>query len=187
MLKISVMLFALLGSSVASAHGLHDVSFMDGFKHPLLGLDHLLAMLAMGVSVAAFRTKGRWFAAGLMALSLLEGLVSARAMQIPLPIDPLLAATLLSLGLVLLRTHGFSAPLRVSLMALFTYLHGFAHGSELPSLDALVSFSGGVVSASLLLFTLGIALGRQFVLRHPCAQKSLGGVLGIAGLVFFGA
>lgn len=174
MLKISVMLFALLGSSVASAHGLHGVSFMDGFMHPLLGLDHLLAMLAMGVSVAAFSTKGRWLMAGLMALSLLAGLLSARAMHMPLPIDLLLAATLLILGLVLLRTHGFSAPLRVALIVLFTYLHGLAHGRELPSLDALVSFSGGVVSASLLLFALGIALGRLFVLRHPRAQKSLG-------------
>jgi len=195
MLKILAFccgIFAVLGSPSASAHGLHGVSFMAGFVHPLLGFDHLLAMLAMGVSVAGLSVRGRWATAGLIAVSLCAGFFSVSAAHISLPIEPLLAATLLSLGMVLLRKHALSAPLRVLLIAFFTYFHGFAHGTELPSTDVMLPFATGVVCASLGLFGLGIGLGiglgRRFGLRHPQAQMRFGGLLGIAGLGFiFGA
>lgn len=191
MLKISVLcfgIFAVLGSPIASAHGLHGVSFMAGFVHPMLGLDHLLAMLGMGVSVAGFSVRGRLAAASLMVLSLLVGLFSATAIHAPLSVDPLLAATLLMMGLMLLRKQASSPAWRISLFALFAYFHGFAHGAEWPQQHALWPFAVGVTSASLLLFVLGVAIGRQWVMRHPRAQMGLGGVLGIAGLGFlFGA
>ncbi len=195
MSKIQVLccgMFAALVSPIAGAHGfhggLHGVSFMAGVVHPLLGLDHLLAMLGMGVSVAGFSVRGRLAAAGLIVLSLLVGLFGASAMHAPLSVDPLLAATLLMLGLMLLRKHAASFAWRISMIALFTYFHGFAHGAEWPHQHAIWPFAAGVASASLMLFVLGAAIGRQWVMRHPRAQMSLGGVLGMAGLGFlFGA
>ena len=185
MLKIAVILLGLLASPIAGAHGLQGVSFMHGLAHPLLGLDHLLAMLAMGVSVAAFSTSGRWLTASLMILSLLVGLFSASAAHLSLSVDSLLAATLFSLGLMLVRKHALTAPLHAALIVLFTFFHGFAHGIELPFQDTLWPLAAGVVGASLLLFGLGIGVGRIFVLRQRCAQIGLGGMLGSAAWWYF--
>ena len=74
--KIGISIFiigAFVASSTAHAHGGHGVSFMAGMTHPLLGFDHLLAMLGMGVSVAALGVRARWFAVALVGMALFVG------------------------------------------------------------------------------------------------------------------
>jgi urease accessory protein len=191
MLKTQAVLFSffgLLASPVANAHGLHGSGFMEGLVHPVLGIDHLLAMLAMGVSVAAMGVRWQRAAASTMVLALSLGLLSADVFRGTLSVDPLLAATLLVMGLILLRKPVFSEPLRIALIACFAYFHGIAHGLGWPAQDALWPFVSGVASASLVLFVLGVGIGRRWMARHPRAQRGLGGLLGMAGLGFlFGA
>ena len=179
---------ALLSSATAQAHGLHSAAFMAGLTHPLLGFDHVLAMLAIGVSVAALGARFRWAAAGVMSLALLVGAFSASVMQATINIDPMLAATLLMLGLMFLHKRTFSAARRIGLLSVFTFFQGLAHGLEAPSQALLWPFMSGVVLASLGLLVLGMGLGRRVVLRFPRAQMGFGSLLGIVAMGFlFGA
>lgn len=179
---------ALFSSATAQAHGLHSAAFMIGLAHPLLGFDHVLAMLAIGVSVAALGVRFRWAAAGVMSLALLVGGFSAGVMQATINIDPMLAATLLMLSLMIVHKRTFSAARCLGLLSVFTFFQGLAHGLEAPSQALLLPFMSGVVLASLGLLVLGMGLGRRVMLRFPRAQLGFGGLLGIVAMGFlFGA
>ena len=174
----------LLGSSAVQAHGLHGASFMAGLAHPWLGLDHLLALLAMGVSVAGLRVHLRWGSAALLGLALAAGVFSAGVLQLGLNMEPLLAASLLVLALLCLRQSTSALVLRLGLLLGFSFLHGWVHGLEVPAQTLLWPFASGVVLASLSLFVLGMGLGRRYLLRHPKRKAGFGGVLGLAAMGF---
>ena len=149
---------------------------------------HVLAMLAIGVSVAALGVRFRWAAAGVMSLALLVGGFSAGVMQATINIDPMLAATFLMLSLMIVHKRTFSAALCLGLLSVFTFFQGLAHGLEAPSQALLLPFMSGVVLASLGLLVLGMGLGRRAMLRFPRAQLGFGGLLGIVAMGFlFGA
>ena len=189
--KIIVSLGAvglLLGSPVAQAHGLHGVSFMAGLAHPWLGLDHLLAMLAMGVSVASLSLRVRWISAAMLGLTLIVGVFSAGVLNLGLSMEPLLAASLLVLALLCVRQHALATALRLGLLAAFSFLHGGVHGLEVPTQALLLPFASGVVLASVSLLVLGMGMGRFWLMRHPKLNTGFGGMLGLAAMGFlFGA
>jgi len=177
-----LLLCALLFVAPAvQAHDGHLHDAVAGFWHPLGGVDHLAAMLAVGLWGAL--TEPRWPQAAraplVFALALLLGAGLAMASGfVPSGIEPGIAVSLLALGLMVAWRVPLPQPVGLFMVALFALAHGAAHGLELASVGALL----GMVVASLLLHGAGIVFG---LLLRPTAMRWSEG-LG-AALMTFGA
>ncbi len=170
----------LLAPSVVLAHPGHDHAdgFASGLAHPLLGVDHLIAMLAIGVLAALLGGHARWavpgsFLAGMLAFGLIGvgGAESALAEHVIIAsIIVLGAAMALALRPPLVVLAGFAA--------LFGAAHGYAHGAEGPGgLDYLAGF----MLATAALHGAGYALGAQIASRASWMPRATGGVIVLTG------
>ncbi len=177
---------ALLLPLSASAHPFHGGAtpgLSAGFLHPFSGLDHLLAMLAVGVWAA--RAGGAWqwrvpalFLAAAGAGCLLPGLLMV---SLPVSTEAGIAASLLFLGLLIaleVRTH---AAIAAGLVALFGAFHGLAHGIEMPAGASPFLFLTGFLAATALLHGAGLMLGR--VADASRWLRAGGAGIAVAGLV----
>ncbi|MBT2868823.1 HupE/UreJ family protein [Chromobacterium violaceum] len=181
---LSFPLLALL-PGLALAHigsdaGIHHGSaFFMGFVHPFTGLDHFAAMLAVGVwSVLA--TRQVWampFAfAGLL---LVGGLVGFTGAAVP-AVEPMIAASLLVLGLLVCARVKMALPWGMAVVGLFAVFHGIAHGGELPAGQAVAALSG-MVLGTMILHVAGMGIGAFFKRRSAWYARALGGGIALLG------
>jgi len=141
------------GADAGAHHG-----FAAGFAHPFTGIDHLLAMLAVGLwsALATPAIDKRMLAWPLsFASTLLAGAVlGAAGVSLPL-VEPAIVASVLILGLAAVMRARLSTATGSLLVAAFALFHGIAHGSELSGAAALA----GMVVATALLHAIGLGLG----------------------------
>ncbi|MES2192710.1 MAG: HupE/UreJ family protein [Pseudomonadota bacterium] len=136
--------------------------FITGFMHPLTGFDHLAVMVAVGLwSALAARRAGPellWGPLGFAVMLMLGAVMGLAGVQIP-AVEPMIAASLLVTGLLVItrwRIPGIAAALLVGVFAVF---HGLAHGYELAgNADAAMTLAG-MLAATVLLHATGLALG----------------------------
>ncbi len=140
----------------------HASAFLDGFLHPLTGLDHLAAMVAVGLwsALAARRAWPDllWAPLGFAAMLLAGAFLGLQGMQVP-AVEPMIAASLLVTGLLVLtrwRVPGIAAAAGVGVFAVF---HGLAHGYELAGDANALPVVAGMLAATLLLHAAGVAAG----------------------------
>ncbi|MFZ6815780.1 HupE/UreJ family protein [Undibacterium sp. Rencai35W] len=145
----------------AFAHdGVHMevMGFADGFAHPFSGLDHILAMVAIGLWAAQNKRAALWVLPVCFPLMMVAGAVFARS-GYPLPlVEPGIASSLAVLGLLIafaVKMPLWSATLIVSV---FGALHGYAHGKEISASSSMLLAGGGFVIATLLLHACGLGL-----------------------------
>lgn len=152
-----VFLLALLMPSFAHAHSmtLTVVDWQSGFLHPLQGVDHVVAMLAVGVW-AARSAANRWLLpltfVSVMSVGALCGTLGVAVASAELII--LLSGLLLSV--LAIKNCQFDNKVNVLIVAFFAFFHGYAHGVELASSADFLSYSAGFVSATLLLHGIGV-------------------------------
>jgi urease accessory protein len=144
---------------LALAHPGHEHSgLVAGLGHPLLGLDHLLAMLAVGLWAAQQQGRTRWALPLTFVASMLGGgLLGFAGVQLPL-METGIAASVLALGLLVALAVRPPLPLAIAFTALFALAHGVAHGLELPDLASPATYALGFVLATALLHGAGFAL-----------------------------
>lgn len=175
---------AFLAASTASAHPGHGAEGLaDGLVHPLLGTDHLLAMVAVGVwSAAAFRDR-RAVAPPLVFLGALAG-GAALAMQgvVVQHSETGVALSVVLLAALLLLGRRVGIAVGMSLIALAGMLHGYAHGSELAAGGSALGYGLGFMTASAVLHGVGLGLGRRMRDLPTRAWTASATVLGAAGL-----
>ena len=188
-------LFLIAASAIstgASAHTgaeshIHN-SFLSGLAHPLFGLDHLAAMVAVGLwSALAARSAGRsagrdllWGPVGFAAMLLVGAVMGLQGVALP-AVEPMIAASLLVTGLLVvsrLRVPGLVAALGVGVFAVF---HGVAHGYELAGGDSAWWTLAGMLTATVLLHSAGLAVGWALRYRHGWLARAAG-----AGVAAFG-
>ncbi len=177
--KLKNALFLIAASALsagASAHIDHETgemvhshanTFLSGFLHPLTGPDHLAAMVAVGLwsALAARRAWPDllWAPLGFAAMLLAGAMLGLQGVALP-AVEPMIAASLLVIGLLVLtrwRVPGIAAAALVGVFALF---HGLAHGYELAGDAHALPVIAGMLSATLLLHATGVAVG--WALRH---------------------
>jgi urease accessory protein len=177
----------LLGSS-ADAHmgtGLAG-GFASGFEHPLTGLDHLLAMISVGLW-GAFLGRPLIYALPVIFPVVMVGGAVLGMLNVPMPsVEIGIALSVLVLGVCIMLS--LKAPVWTAsiIVATFAVFHGYAHGRELPSAADPIGYSVGFVLATGLLHVLGICVG--FLTHRPSgiiATRSIGGVIGGIGAWFF--
>ena len=181
----SVALLAFSGSAAAhSGTGLAG-GFVPGFEHPFTGLDHLLAMVAVGLW-GAFLGPPLLQTLPVVFPGMMVGGAILGMFGVPLPpVEAGIAISVLVLGAcIALR---FEAPvwLAAVIVAFFGMFHGYAHGKELPCAANPIGYSLGFVLATGLLHVTGIGLG--FWSDRPggvAVIRGAGGIIGGLGLWF---
>ena len=174
----ALALLALCASVAAHAHTTgHVTSFVQGLLHPMTGMDHLAAFLTVGMW-SALGAKRWWLAPAVFIASLMGAATLA-----PLPImasatEPMVAASLLVLGLLMATSARLPAGLGLALIAGFGCFHGLAHGVELSGNASL----GGILLGSLGIHALGLGLGLAMRERSLWLPRSVGASIALIGL-----
>lgn len=174
-------------ASQALAHEQAGVAggLASGLLHPLSGVDHLIAMVAVGLWGAQLGAPAIWLLPITFPLVMAIGGVIG-VLHIPLP-APELAIALSALVLGAVVAMRFRAPLAVSavLVGLFAIFHGHAHGVELPSAAHPLAYGVGFVTATGLLHLCGIVIGA--LSRWPLGERliqALGAAIAAIGCYF---
>ncbi|HEY6342561.1 MAG TPA: HupE/UreJ family protein [Bryobacteraceae bacterium] len=174
-----------LSSQTAFAHAQKGeaVGFLTGFRHPISGLDHVLAMIAVGLWGAQLGAPAIWILPVafpmVMAIGGMLGL-----MGVPLPgIEYGIALSAMLLGLAVMFEIRPPLGFAAALVAFFAVFHGHAHGTELPAGQSALLYSIGFVFATGCLHAVGIGIGTvhrwawgQRFLRTAGAMVAVGGV-----------
>lgn len=175
----------LVASPAVLAHtGVGEVTgFSAGFGHPLGGLDHLLAMVAVGLWSAQIGGKATWqIPCAFVGVMLLGGVLGMFGAGLPL-VEQGIVASVLVLGVIVAAAWRWPVAASAAVVALFALFHGHAHGSEMPPGAGSVAYSAGFALATALLHAAGIGLASIF---HRIAAGRLtrlaGGVIALLGL-----
>lgn len=190
-LAAAALLMGLAGAAQAhTGHGTH--SLMEGLAHPF-GLDHLLAMLAVGVwSVNALPQGKAWWGPATFLLALVaSAALGAAGVSVPY-LEQTIALSVVLFGAMLVLASRAAPALPVAvglgLIAAASSLHGLAHGAETPATD-FAGYAAGFMLTTAVLHTGGVGMG--LAIRRWMGQRSgavlggLGAALGAAGLVLF--
>ncbi len=185
--KIVGLLLLTMLASTASAHQGADVSngFMSGFMHPILGWDHVVAMLAVGLWGAFLGRPAIWILPVVFPLVMVFGATLGLA-GIPIPaVETGIAASAVVLGLMV--ALAVRPPLWVAavIVGVFAIFHGYAHGAELPAAVSPLTYSLGFVIATGLLHLTGI--GVALPIRWPAGKIAIqagGGLIALVGVGF---
>ncbi len=183
---VLALLFILGWAQVAWAHveGGQAAGFFTGLQHPWSGLDHVLAMIAVGLWGAQLGSPALWMLPiafpMMMAVGAMMGLVG-----IPVPgVEIGIALSAIVLGAMILAEVKPKLAVAVSMVGIFAIFHGHAHGTELPEGQSGLLYSMGFVIATGLLHGVGVALG--LVDRLPVGRLALRGAgTFIAGMGMF--
>ena len=159
--------------------------FLTGVQHPVSGLDHVLAMIAVGLWGAQLGAPAVWMLPVafpmMMAFGGMFGLLG-----LPLPgVEVGIALSAVVLGIMVLTQSRPSLVIALAVVAFFAIFHGHAHGTELPQGQSGLLYSMGFVIATGCLHGVGITIG--LVHRWEIGRVALrgaGAVVLIAGLFF---
>lgn len=184
-LLATILVFA---PTVAFAHTGHadTAGFVHGFMHPIGGLDHILAMVSVGILAYQLGGRALWLLPSVfVAVMGIGGILGAANLQLPF-IELGIAASIIVLGAAI--ASGIKAPVVVAaaIAGIFAAFHGFAHGAEMPAAGSAVQYAAGFMTATVLLHVLGIgiglALGRISQGYSPVLYRVAGCLVAIAGV-----
>jgi urease accessory protein len=180
--KFLTAILLLDASSAAFAHTGHNVSGLAaGLIHPFSGLDHLLAMVAVGLWAAQGGGRKVWLLPATFMTMLAVGADIAMQWQsLPL-VEPGIAASVLALGLLIALSLQFPVALSMAITALFGLLHGYAHGLELPASAAPLEYALGFLAATATLHLSGIAAGLAMRQHYALLSRLLGSAIALSG------
>ncbi len=175
----------LLVPAAAMAHtgiGAHGAPFASGFMHPLLGADHMLTMVAVGLFAAMTGGRATWaYPASFVCAMILGGLLGFEGAGLPV-IEPTILASIVVLGVAIAFAVRPPLGLACGVIGLFGVAHGFAHGLEGPELGGL-PYAAGFVIATASLHAIGLGLGfAAGALGRPALSRTLGALTAAAGV-----
>lgn len=189
-MTVRLLILAALTLGLASTASAHESTglaggFASGFMHPLLGWDHVAAMVAVGLWGAILGQPALWLLPVAFPLVMAVGGALGVA-GVPLPgVEIGIAASALVLGAMVLFTLRPPLWLAVLLVGVFAIFHGHAHGTELPHAASPLAYSLGFVIATGLLHLCGIAFGLLTRWGGGTALVRAGGaVIALAGALF---
>jgi|TARA_A100001391_G_scaffold47848_1_gene28519 urease accessory protein len=190
MLKRLLTAFALVivGTAPAFAHldPLEHGSFAAGFSHPLFGLDHILAMIAVGLWAASVGGKALWAVPTAFVATMAVGF-GAALLGMPLPfVEPVILASVIFIGVMVALALPLPTVGVAAVVAFFALFHGHAHGGEMGEAGAL-GYAAGFLAATALLHAVGVAagvgVGRVLATaRGAIATRIAGGLTALGGL-----
>jgi len=185
--KTSVFLALVLYCTIfsASAHTGHEHSlgFTSGFAHPWSGLDHMLAMFAVGLWAYQTGKKAVWIIPssfiGLMSIGFLTGM-NGHTLSIT---EPMILASVMVIGIALFTARKLPLALCSIIVGVFAFFHGYAHGNEMTTGTNSLLYASGFLTSTFALHLAGIATGiLSGRLLHPLAMRYAGLAIAVTGL-----
>jgi urease accessory protein len=177
----------LLIPTAAFAHTGHGDGhgLVHGIAHPLGGLDHILAMVTVGLFAWQLGGRALWLVPASFVLMMVAGGAAGMAgMPVPL-VEFGIAASVIVLGTIV--AVGIKTPVAVAmgLVGAFAIFHGYAHGAEMPVDASGLTYAAGFVLATALLhaggIALGVAIGRLSDAYGRVGYQVSGGVVAVIG------
>ena len=192
MRALLVALSSLAISGTAMAHtGLGmEASFVHGFSHPILGTDHVLAMLAVGLLAFVLGGWARWSVpAAFLVAMVLAAVAGAQGMRLPLA-EAGIGLSIVVIGAAVALGRSLPASLAVALCGGFALFHGHAHCTEIVVGASGLAYGFGFVLATALLHGAGAALGfavaRLAGAHSPFALRAGGAAVALTGVALLG-
>ena len=188
--RLSLTAMALTASAAPALAHLDPVehgSLLAGISHPFTGLDHMLAMMAVGLWAALLGGRATRFVPTAFVGTMVFGFAAALS-GIRLPfVEPVIGASVVIVGLFAMAALKVRTDVGMALVGFFALFHGYAHGGELGEAGALW-FGAGFVLATALLHAAGIGFGwltggrrGHSLARAAGALTALGGLWIVAG------
>lgn len=181
-------LLIVLLPAVAQAHtGGSDTGLVNGLMHPVFGLDHLLAMISVGVVSAQLGGNNIWRIpaafVGAMTVGAALGILQLTLLHVELGI----AASVLVLGMGIVLAHRHMSPWPITALVLsFGAFHGYAHGLEIPESVSPALYTLGFMISTSVLHIFGVLIG-EVATMQTWLWKGLrftGGVVTASGVAF---
>jgi urease accessory protein len=173
----------------AFAHPGHDaITFVAGFTHPFGGLDHLLAMIAVGILASRFEASARWGLPLAFILAMTVGAALAAAGFATTNEEMMIALSLVAFGVAVAAARTIPLALALGAVSSFAIFHGYAHGLEMIGSSLFAFVAGFVVSTALLhAASLWLTLqARTLGRRAQSAIRISGGVIAGTGIALLG-
>ncbi len=186
LLAAAAALFLVSGTAQAHPGGAaHDL--LHGFLHPIGGLDHVLAMVAVGVLAAQLGGRALWLVpAAFIAMMTMGAAAGMAGLGLP-GVELGVAASVVVLGSAIALSLGLPMGVAAALAGVFAQFHGVAHGLEMPPTVAGLGYAAGFVAATAVLHMIGI--GAALITARldgafgRLAMRSAGALTATAGLV----
>ncbi|MFV0597622.1 HupE/UreJ family protein [Shewanella sp.] len=180
MVRLSLfLLFSLSFIAPASAHEIHSGGgFMAGFNHPVLGFDHLLAMLSVGMLSTQLGGRAIWTVPlAFVCFMLVGGILGLNAIPVPF-VEIGIALSVLLLGLAIAFDRQLPLLFAMAFVGVFAIFHGHAHGMEMPELASPVLYAFGFLFGTAVIHLGGVMLGLG--MQRLTGQRSLMRISGVA-------
>ncbi|MDW3223915.1 MAG: HupE/UreJ family protein [Paracoccaceae bacterium] len=185
LLAVVLVLIAATNPALAHSEEVYGGGFVAGFTHPILGWDHVAAMVAVGLWGAFLGAPAIWILPVVFPLVMALGAV-AGIVGIPVPaVETGIAFSAVVLGLMIVFAAKPPIWVAAIIVGAFAIFHGYAHGTELPSTVNAFAYAIGFVFSTGLLHLCGIAFG--LLVKWPAGRivvRSAGGLISIAGVAF---
>jgi urease accessory protein len=186
-IRAAAATLALMPGAAFAHTGVGETSgFVHGFSHPTSGLDHVLAMVMVGVLAWQLGGRALWLVpAAFVLVMALGGALGVAGIEVPF-VETGIALSVVVLGAVV--ALGIRAPVAAAtgLVGLFAVFHGHAHGMEMPEDAGGLAYAAGFMIATSLLHMAGIGagllIGTTSAGYGPAVVRSAGGLSAVAGL-----
>ena len=185
LLAIVALTLGMSGAAFAHTGQGAAFSFSSGFLHPFGGLDHVLAMIAVGLLAAQLGGRALWLVPGafvtVMALAAAAGVSG-----LPLPgTEYVISLSIVAISLPVALALGMPVALAMALVGVFAIFHGHAHGAEIPVEAAAAPYVAGFALATTLIHAAGISFGMalgRLAAGRPALRMAGGGMV-LAGCI----
>jgi urease accessory protein len=159
--KLFLSALALVAmTGLAKAHPGHDnFGLLNGFAHPFTGIDHIMAMVAVGLFAAMLGGRARYLVPMSFVVMMVAGAgLALIGFVLPFVETAIWASVVVLSAVVLLRWHA-SLSVAMGLCGFFAVFHGFAHGAEMPVQATGLSYGVGFMIATAALHMIGLSAG----------------------------
>jgi urease accessory protein len=185
-MNITALLLGMLATGAAQAHGhpLEASGLVAGLTHPLLGWEHVLAILAVGLLAAQHNARSAWRLPTIFLAVMLVGALGGASLATILAPQAGIAWSAVALGLLLVFAVRPPVLLSGSVVGVFAGFHGYLHGAALSSGAGALSYGLGFLLATGLLLFAGLWMGQWAKdLQATRLLRIAGGVVAAAGAV----
>ncbi|MGL4711622.1 MAG: HupE/UreJ family protein [Shewanella sp.] len=174
-----LLLLTLCWTAPVSAHEIHSGGgFMSGFNHPVLGFDHLLAMLSVGMLSTQLGGRAIWTVPlAFVTFMLVGGMLGLYAIAVPF-VEIGIALSVLLLGLAIAFDRQIPLLFAMTFVGVFAIFHGHAHGAEMPELASPVLYALGFLVGTAVIHLGGVMIGLG--MQRMTGQRNLMRVTGVA-------
>jgi len=183
--NILIMIALLAYPQTASAHFIGGQGFSDGLLHPFIGVDHVLAMVAVGVLATQLGRQAIWkIPTSFVVFMIMGGATGIMEWEL-WGTEFMIALSVLFLGIMIALAPKLSVNDAAIIVGLFALFHGYAHGTEMPFIANPVVYAIGFVIGTTTLHIAGVVLG--YLIRKTSPTRGLirlaGASMSVVGLL----